>query len=302
MSEADQHLLQLIRAGDHDGWNRFVARFQRRLIAFAVRQVDQLATAEDLVQECFVGFLKAFDDQREDSDPESLLFRILRRRIVDHYRRQGRDREIPACRFQRGDAAESPADPVQQAPSADMQASWYARREEERVADERALAAAIHRLAGKLQDGEKLRDLKIAEGLFYAGRRNRELAEILGTTENEIGVVKHRLVGRLKQYVREAGGSSASAGFDDAAAGRLLTTVWEDQRPSCPKRTTLGKFSLDLLPADWEEFVRFHVEVLGCTFCAANLEELTESDTTDEADSFHKRLFSSTVGFLRPQS
>ena len=250
MSEADQHLMQLIMAGDRDGWNRFVARYQSRLIAFATRQVDQVATAEDVVQETFIGFLKAMAEFRDERDLESLLFRILRRRIVDHYRRQGQNREIPVCCFR---ARESAAfeDPLERVPAADMHASWYARREEARSAGQQVLASAVHRLATQLQAGEKFRDLKIAEGLFYAGLRNRDLAEALKTSENEISVVKHRLVKRLKQLVSEMGEAVAAEFFDDEATGVLLTAVWEAQRPSCPKRTTLGKFTLDLLPADW---------------------------------------------------
>jgi RNA polymerase sigma factor (sigma-70 family) len=296
MSEADQHLLQLIRAGDHDGWSQFVARFQGRLIAYATRQVGQTATAEDLVQETFVAFLKYINDYREECELESFLFQILRRRIVDHYRRQGRNKEVPACSFNASESPEIVQDPLQHAVAQDMHASWYARRSEARDGNERNLAAAVRALAAKLRAGEKFRDLKIAEGLFYAGRRNRELAEVLGTSENEISQVKYRLVKRLAQLVKDAGGTAADGCFSDESSSHMLTSVWESQRPSCPKRTTLGKFVLGILPADWDEFVDFHVNTLGCTFCSANLVEL---NSPSEADSANERLFSSTVGFLK---
>ena len=296
MSEADQHLLQLIRAGDHDGWSQFVARFQRRLTAFATRHVGQIATAEDLVQETFVAFLKGMTDYREECELESFLFQILRRRIVDHFRRQGRNKEVPACSFSASTSTEFAADPLQQAVSQDMHASWYARRDEARDNTRRNLAAAVRVFAAKLHAGERFRDLKIAEGLFYAGRRNRELAEVLGTSENEISQVKHRLVKRLNQLVNEAGGAAGDEIFADESSSHLLTAVWESQRPSCPKRTTLGKFILEILPPGWDEFVDFHVNILGCTFCNANLAEL-QSPT--ETNSVNDRLFSSTVGFLK---
>ncbi len=296
MSEADQHLLQLIRAGDHDGWSQFVARFQRRLIAYATRQVGQIATAEDLVQETFVAFLKGMTDFREECELESFLFQILRRRIIDHYRRQGRNKGVPACSFNAATSTEFAADPLQQAVAQDMHASWYARRNEARDNNQQNLAAAVRALTAKLHAGEKFRDLKIAEGLFYAGRRNRELAEVLGTSENEISQVKHRLVKRLSQLVNDAGGAAAEDFFNDESSSHLLTAVWESQRPSCPKRTTLGKFTLGILPSDWDEFVDFHVNILGCTFCNANLAEL-QSPT--ETNSVNERLFSSTVGVLQ---
>ena len=95
MNEADEHLLSLIRQGDQEGWRQFVSRFQGRLIAFAERQVGQTASAEDLVQETFVGFLGSLAEYQSKCELESFLFQILRRRIIDHYRRQGKTREIP---------------------------------------------------------------------------------------------------------------------------------------------------------------------------------------------------------------
>ncbi len=299
MDEADQHLLSLIQASDADGWNQFVARFQKRLMAFAVRQVDQHATAEDLVQETFVAFLNAMADFRQQCELESFLFQILRRRIVDHYRRQGRNREVPACAFQSSAGGGAAENPMQQIAANDMHASWYVRRDEANDADRRALSEAIRQLADKLQAAEKFRDLKIAEGLFYAGRRNQELAEVLSVPEGEISVVKHRLVKRLTQLVGEVRGDSCELNLIDGPSNNLLTTVWETQRPSCPKRTTLGKFTLGILPPDWLDFVSFHVNVLGCTFCNANLEELTMPAESPEGNAMQERLFTSTVGFLR---
>ncbi|MEZ6060335.1 MAG: sigma-70 family RNA polymerase sigma factor [Planctomycetaceae bacterium] len=291
--------MELVRAGDHDGWNSLVARFEKRLMAFARQQVDQTATAEDLVQETFIAFLKAMDEFREQCELESFLFRILRRRIVDHYRRQGRNREVPVCAFQ-GTTADS-GDPFQHAAAPDMHASWYARRDEALHRDFGVLAAAIRELAASLQRSEKFRDLKIAEGLFYAGCRNKELADVLRLTENEVAVTRHRLIERLARFVRDAGGS-ADDHFSDAATTGLLTSVWESQRPTCPKRTTLGKSILGILPPEWADFVRFHVETLGCTFCNANLSELRLNDEAADSSSMRERLFASTVGFLRMKS
>jgi len=296
MNEADQHLLQLIRSGDHDGWNQFIARFQRRLIAFATRQVDQAATAEDIVQETFVGFLKALSNYREDCELESFLFQILRRRIVDHYRRQGKNKEIPACSFNASTSTEATDDPLQQAVAPEMHASWYARRNESRDMNERSLSTAVRQLTARLQANEKFRDLKVAEGLFYAGCRNQELAEVLQVPEAEIRVVKHRLLKRLAELVQESGSS-----IDAESCSDLLTSVWETQRPGCPKRTTLGKFTLGILPPEWDDFTHFHVNVLGCTFCNANLAELDSTSDSNDSQATNDRLFSSTVGFIGSQ-
>ena len=289
-TEADRHLLTLIRAGDADGWSQFVARFEKRLTAFAVRRVDQPVTAQDLVQETFIGFLKSMDGYREQCSLESFLFQILRRRIVDHYRATGQSKLVRACDVA-GDDSASALDAV---PAREMQASWYARRDEQNDADAAALTTAIVTLAGELHDRQKFRDLKVAEGLFYAGMRNRELASAIDVSENEIAVVKHRLVKRLSELMR-ADSTQSSAG---QPIDVQLRSVWELQRPGCPKRSTLGKYSLEILPSEWHDFIDFHVVTLRCTFCLANLSELTavnEDHTRPESPS---QLFHSTIGFL----
>ena len=302
-NEGDRHLLRLVRASDAEGWQQFVTRFERRLTAFARRQLNDLQVAEDLVQETFISFLKSMDGYREQCELESFLFQILRRRIVDHYRSLGQVRELPACDFQRT----TESSPLDQAQSHDMPASWVAQVKEEDQQNQQSLSAAVRKLASELQAAEKFRELKIAEGLFYAGRRNREMAEVLSISENEIAVVKHRLIKRLAQLVDRTRDSTKIDTQPEASAVRsskvnlpanLLAEVWEIQRPSCPKRTTLGKFTLGILPEAWDDFVRFHLETLGCTFCSANLMELQSPSEEDDLQQVQQRVFHSTIGFF----
>ncbi len=298
MNEADKHLLLLIRSGEPEGWSQFVARFQARLLAFAARQVTPIATAEDLVQDTFIGFLQSLPDYRQQCELESLLFQILRRRIVDHYRRMGQPRELRACDAKTSDDESWTPDPLSQVVSRELSASEYLRRDEQQQADETALASAIEQLANELRDEEKFRDLKIAEGLFYAQLRSVDLAGLIAVTENEIAVVKRRLIERLARSIKKSTTAVALSPDTATVAADSLTSVWEAMRPSCPKRTTLGKYTLGILPANWEDFVRFHVESLGCTYCLANLGELQLPADAPEAAIQQQRMFNSTIGFL----
>ncbi len=303
MSEADRHLLGLVRLGDENGWSQFVSRFQVRLIAYATRQVGQVATAEDLVQDTFIGFLQSLNHYREQCELESFLFQILRRRIVDHYRRLGQNREFPACDYNSSESNPIRPDPIELVTSSVLSPSTYARRREQNEFDVNALAIAIEKLAIELQATSKFRDLMIAEGLFYAQLRSLEIAKILSITENEVAVVKRRLIDRLAKSIRSVTDEYSSESPSDSTATNLLTTVWEAMRPSCPKRTTLGKYTLRILPDDWNDFVKYHVETLGCTFCNANLVELETTSISSDFEIQRDRLFSSTIGFLaRSQS
>lgn len=119
----------------------------------------------------------------------------------------------------------------------------------------------------------------------------------MGISENEIAVVKRRLIARLAKSVAQAAGFQSNSSAHPVAMD-LLSSVWESHRPSCPKRTTLGKYTLGILPPAWNDFIRFHVETLGCTFCIANLADLQAPDPSSEASIQQNRLFTSTVGFF----
>ena len=60
------------------------------LAAYARRRVRDERAAEDLVQETFLAAVKASDRFEGRSSPRTWLIGILRRKIVDHYRRTGK--------------------------------------------------------------------------------------------------------------------------------------------------------------------------------------------------------------------
>src|SRR5262249_48713801 len=89
-SDADRLLVDQIRAGDARAWETLIARYEGRLLAFVQRRLTDRSTAEDVVQETFIGFLNSlpnFDARRE---LQTYLFTIASHKITDHLRRQGR--------------------------------------------------------------------------------------------------------------------------------------------------------------------------------------------------------------------
>ena len=296
-STADAHLLNQVLAGDEDGWRAVVARFGPRLTAFAQKRMGKssgLASADDLVQETFVSFLKSAKAFRADCSLETYLFRIMRYRINDHFRKSSGAKEAHWSPFDvTGNDIAADA-----RPGDGLTASRYARQAEQLQQDKRRLSDAIFELTRELKDRTRFRDLKIAEGLFFAGLKNRQLAAAMSVSENEVAVVKHRLLARLKASMDE--GNTAASESSEELLLPDLEQIWLDQRPSCPKRTTLGKYALEILPEQWNDFVHFHVSVLGCGFCQANLVELQEVEEQCTPENVEV-LFQSTIGFLRRQ-
>jgi RNA polymerase sigma factor (sigma-70 family) len=301
-TEADRYLLKQIAAGDEGGWSQLVARYHGRLLAFARRQLKRPGDAEDLVQEAFIAFLThrtRFDPTRS---VETFLFTTLRRRIIDTYR----GRAAKMCLL--GDAGVAEETAGGQGASSDPSASWYVRRDEQAEKQRDALAKAMESLLRRYKQAERFRDIQILELLFYAQLRNQEVAKTVGVEERAVAVLKHRWLHELAEHIAEQGGSASVAAEQESSVGwdpalmsdSLLTEVWEQERLTCPKRTTIGRHLLGTLDDDaWRQYVAFHLDTLGCKFCGANADDLREATKDDAKTPSSDRLFQSTIGFFR---
>jgi hypothetical protein len=81
----------------------------------------------------------------------------------------------------------------------------------------------------------------------------------------------------------------------------MLTEVWEENRFTCPKRSTIGRFLLGTLEDPWNDYVNFHVNKLNCRFCRANIDDLQNKTADLELIQHRQRIFESTIGFFRPE-
>jgi RNA polymerase sigma-70 factor (ECF subfamily) len=69
---------------------RWPERYGDELYGFALRRVHRPDEAEELVQETLLSALDALATFRGQASERTWLFLILRRKIIDHYRRQAR--------------------------------------------------------------------------------------------------------------------------------------------------------------------------------------------------------------------
>jgi len=53
-----------------------------------------------------------------------------------------------------------------------------------------------------------------------------------------------------------------------------LGAIWRRTRLTCPNRQQLGSFLLDALAPELAAYLTFHLEVVECPFCQANLADL----------------------------
>jgi anti-sigma factor RsiW len=53
-----------------------------------------------------------------------------------------------------------------------------------------------------------------------------------------------------------------------------LGAIWRRGRLTCPSRQQLGSLLLDALDPDFAAYIMFHIEVVECPYCQANLADL----------------------------
>jgi len=290
----DSALVARFLEGEKRAFTELVDRYHVRLLNFIYRTIGDRDRAEDLVQETFISFLKAVAGFREEASIETYLFTILRRKMID----LARGRHASICLLQdvlvAGD--EDAGDAAQAIASLDPTASWYARRDEQHHLQRDALTRVMRTIIDGYKAALNFRDLQIVEMIFYAQGRNRDVAEAVGVNEKAVAVIKHRCLRRIRELLEPSPGL-ADADPPDA----LLSEIWQGERLSCLKRSTIGAYMLGTLESPWQEYVAFHLERLGCRFCRANLDDLQAQTADDTRHKLRERIFESTVGFLRKQ-
>ena len=76
--------------------------------------------------------------------------------------------------------------------------------------------------------------------------------------------------------------------------------IWRRHRLTCPDRNRLGNFLLDILSTAEADYLRVHLEVVGCPYCRANLADL-ESQHREPAPTRtarQRRYFQTSAGLL----
>jgi RNA polymerase sigma factor (sigma-70 family) len=287
---ADQYLVEEIRSGHEAAWRLLVERFNGRLLAFARARTASLSDAEDLVQETFVGFLQSLPNFDCSRSLETYLFTILRYKLVDRLR----SRKIVPLNLGSEDD-----DWWEHALPADAETPSAAAADAERLASrQQALAEALKQLIGEYRDRDAFRDLQVIELVLYAGKRNIDVAELFDMDQKAVAGVKFRAIGKLRRLLEEAD-ARLGADLDDKLAELTVASVWRERRLTCLKRSTLGSYLLGVLEDPWLSYTQFHLDVVGCPMCLANLQDLENEDEGDVAgSSTSEQMFASSVGFL----
>lgn len=77
--------------------------------------------------------------------------------------------------------------------------------------------------------------------------------------------------------------------------------IWRRHRLSCPTREELGSYLLGAMMDEQSDYIKFHVEIIGCRYCQSNLEDLAARQNRDAVIARRRKYFQSSVGRLRPE-
>ncbi len=185
-------LIRCIREGDSQAWSALIDQYEGRLLAFVVSRIGDRNTAEDIVQEAFLGFLVSLPNYDESTPIESWLFTITAHKLTDHLRREGRRPTIPLA----------PANQTRELAGEYRGASSLMRSHERRRTEEAVLANALQELIAHWQVSGQYERLKCIELLFVAGLSNQSAARRLNIGEQAVANHKSFVVRKLKEVAK----------------------------------------------------------------------------------------------------
>ena len=198
-TQATKILIDRVRQGDQSAWEELINLYEGRLIAFAESRIGNRAASEDIVQEAFVGFLTSLPNYDGNRPLESYLFTICHHKLTDQLRRAGRRPTLPLSSAAAGSSG------TWEITGYISGASSIVRGGERRRLEEQALIEALRDQVMHWQKRNDWTKIKCIELIFVRGRANKEVAEILGITEQQVANFKFDFLARLKTSVRKHG-------------------------------------------------------------------------------------------------
>lgn len=197
-ADSDRLLVERIRQGDGDAWRELIARYDGRLLAFVESRLGRRGAAEDIVQEAFIGFLTSLPNYDGRRPLESYLFSICAYKLTDHMRREGRRPAIPL-------SAGADSSGEWELASSARGASSIAQSGERRNLEEKAIVEALRQQAARWKDRGDWTKLKCIELLIVRGWANKDVAEALHISEQQVANFKFDFLARMRSLIQKQG-------------------------------------------------------------------------------------------------
>lgn len=193
----DLELITQVKAGDPTAWKKLIERFEGRLLAYVNCRIHDRGMSEDIVQDAFIGFLNSLPNYDQKRSLESYLFSICAYKLTDHLRREGRRPTLQLRHKSDGNSSQE-----FWLGNARV-ASSIARSAEERKIEEQILGDALREQIERWKKNNQWTKLMAIELLFVKGLGNKEVANQLDITEQQVANLKSDFQARLKSIIRQ---------------------------------------------------------------------------------------------------
>ncbi|GMQ80449.1 MAG: sigma-70 family RNA polymerase sigma factor [Planctomycetia bacterium] len=194
----DALLIERIRAGEPEAWNQLIGRFEGRLLAYVMARLRARPASEDVVQETFIGLLTSLPNYDLSRPLESYLFSIAAHKLTDHLRREGRRPTVPLSSGNSSDGSWEP-------PGRQRAASSILRSGERRQLETDALVEALRKQIDAWRKRDDWLKIECMELLFVRAAANKDVADRLGITEQQVANFKFDFLARIRKSVRRQG-------------------------------------------------------------------------------------------------
>jgi RNA polymerase sigma-70 factor (ECF subfamily) len=205
----DEELLALLRGGDEGAFMELVDRYGPLMLRIALSHVSSRAVAEEVVQEAWLGVLKALGRFEGRSSLKTWIMRIVTNQARTRGARERRSVPLSALAPQDGEPAVEPSrfrpsdDPMYPGGWMIPPQSWAGLPEERLLAGEtlQLVRDAIGRLPPRQQEVILLRDVE--------GWEPEEVSDALGVTAGNQRVLLHRARAKVRNQLEDYLGASA---------------------------------------------------------------------------------------------
>ncbi len=292
-----------LQSFDDGEWLAVEREYSGRLLAYVSKRIRDTQAREDVLQETMLGAVRGIGGYDPIYTFEQYLFGICHNRTIDHLRRR---------RLVTLDTEEGEEDRIGITARAHDEET-PSRIVRGRDLEARARGMLIEILRAWVQEtwaeGEFTR-LMVIEALMHGGWRNRDTWQRFGLRdETSVAGIKFRALARLRELAAKRDGSKQLLGAiaqgaesGEASLDMSIESAWREARVSCPARHWLARSLAGSLEPGPREYVRFHVEEMGCPCCAANLEDLRDRESKADLSAIFERVQASTLRYLRSRS
>ncbi|MBF9141877.1 sigma-70 family RNA polymerase sigma factor [Hymenobacter properus] len=179
---------------------QWLDRYGDELFRFALSRVSDTTVAEELVQETFLSALDGLATFRAEASERTWLFVILRRKIIDHYRRQARSTRVGLEEVEAGGPTEADFFNPENGHWTNAQApvSWL-------NADAALEQQELHEVLARCQARLPAQQSAVFAMRFVEELSAEEICQELGLTASNYWVLVHRAKLQLRRCLEKHG-------------------------------------------------------------------------------------------------